>query len=333
MRSSRSSLLLLLVSCCLLPLSLAQQTVRYGSIEGRLFLRDGQPAAWVEIKLEGYTTGVNTSVLTDPNGRFQFGSLLAGKVYTLTIELRDYQPIRRSIDLSMMHDYESITLQPVPSDKAREVPPEGPKAAIDARIAQIPPEAKDEFQQGQKRSAANDPAGAVTHFKKAIELFANYAEAFQLLGGTYLQQGQLPLAEEAFAKAVTIENRLANAQLALGLTRNLMGRTREAEAPLLKAVELDPKSPDAHFELAKTQFALQKFPDAEVHAEKSLELKPQNAPVYIVLGYSLLRQSKVAEAEEAFRHFLKIDPASPMASEVRQLEATIEQHEKQTRQP
>jgi Flp pilus assembly protein TadD len=119
----------------------------------------------------------------------------------------------------------------------------------------------------------------------------------------------------------------------LGLTRNLMGKTREAEQPLVKAVQLDPKNPDAHFELAKNQFALQKFADAEAQAAKSLELKPQNPPVYVVLGYSLLRQKKVPQAEEAFRQFLQIAPASPMAPDIKQLVATIEQHEKQTRQP
>jgi Flp pilus assembly protein TadD len=123
-----------------------------------------------------------------------------------------------------------------------------------------------------------------------------------------------------------------NAQLALGLTRNLMGKVREAEQPLVKAVQLDPKNPDAHFELAKNQFALQKFADAEAQAAKSLELKPQNPPVYVVLGYSLLRQKKVPEAEAAFQHFLQLAPGSPMAGDVRQVEAMIEQHESQTRQ-
>jgi Flp pilus assembly protein TadD len=78
---------------------------------------------------------------------------------------------------------------------------------------------------------------------------------------------------------------------------------------------------------------LQKFADAEAQAAKSLELKPQNPPVYVVLGYSLLRQKKVTQAENAFRRFLEIAPTSPMATDVRQVEAMIEQHERQTRQP
>jgi Flp pilus assembly protein TadD len=333
MRSSRTALFSSLVFFCVVLPAVAQEAVRYGYINGQVFLRDGQPAPFIEVRLDGFTTGVNTSVITDPAGRFQFGGLIAGKMYTLTIDLHDYQPVRRSIDLSMTHDYESVTLQPKPSDKAREVPPEGPTATIDARIAQITPEAKSEFQVGQKALEAKDGPGAIAHFQKAIELFPNYAEAYQLMGGAYLGGGNLAMAESAFVKAVTIEERMVNAQLALGLTRNLMGKTREAEQPLQRAVQLDPKNPDAHFELAKNQFALQKFPDAQKQAEQSLQLKPQNPPVYVVLGYSLLRQQKALEAEEAFRKFLKIAPSDPMAGDIRQVLAMIEQHQKQTRQP
>jgi len=73
--------------------------------------------------------------------------------------------------------------------------------------------------------------------------------------------------------------------------------------------------------------------EAEAHAERSLALKPQNPPVYVVLGYTLLRQKKAAEAEEAFRHFLKMAPSSPMAPDVKQALVMIEQHEQQTRRP
>src|SRR3954468_16355754 len=244
-----------------------------GHITGLVRLDSGQIVDNAVVRLRSDMIAYQTETTTDRQGRFSFDGLPLS-TFHLTIEFPGYRAFDSVIDISMSRmSYENVTLQRDRSNDVKDVPPEGPNGTVDARTAQIPPEAKDEFQQGQKRSAANDPMGAVAHFKKATELFANYAEAFQLLGGAYLQQGHLQLAEQAFAKAVSIQNRLANAQLALGLTRNLMGRTREAEPPLLRAVELDPKNPDAHFELAKNQFALQKFPDAEAHAQKSLQLK------------------------------------------------------------
>ena len=333
MRSLRPFHLLLLLVVCCAPRLVGQQSTKYGYIDGQIFLSERQPASYIQVRLDGNATGQNLTVITDPDGKFQFPGLVAGKMYTLMVELHGYQPVRKSVDLTMSRAFESITLQPDPYDRVREVPPEGAGAVLDARVAMIPPEASSEFQAGRKRLDANDSPGAVAHFQKAIDLFSNYAEAYQLMGGAYLAAGNLPLAEAAFVKAVTIEDRLANAQLALGLTRNLMGNTPAAEKPLERAVQLDPNNPDAHFELAKNKFALHRYSEAEAHAEKSLELKPQNPPVYVVLGYTLLRQKKPAEAEEAFRHFLKMAPSSPMAPDVKQALAMIEQHEQQTRHP
>ena len=302
-----------------------------GHITGQVRLETGQEADNVRVQLRSDMIAFQTETTTDRQGRFTFDGLPLS-TFHLWIEFPGYRTYNTTIDISMSKmSYEDVTLRRDRSKDVKEVPPEGPNGIVDARLAQMPPEAKAELDAGIKRTVANDAAGALGHYKKAIELFPVFAEAYLLMGEIHLKQGRLKLAEEAFAKAGAIENRLASAQLALGLTRNLMGHTREAEPPLLRAVELDPKNPDAHFELAKNQFALQKFPDAEVHAQKSLELKPQNPPVYVVLGYSLLRQKKVAEAEEAFRHFLKLDPANPMAGDVKQVEAMIEQHENQTR--
>jgi tetratricopeptide (TPR) repeat protein len=305
-----------------------------GHITGQVRLENGQLADNVRVQLRSDTIAYQTETQTDRQGRFVFDGVPL-TVFHLWIEFPGYRPYNTTIDISMSRmSYEGITLQRDRSKDVKEVPPEGPNAVVDARIAQIPPEAKSEFQAGQKSLDAKDGPGAITHFQKAIELFPNYAEAYQLMGGAYLGGGNLAMAESAFVKAVTIEERMVNAQLALGLTRNLMGKTREAEQPLQRAVQLDPKNPDAHFELAKNQFALQKFADAEAQAAKALELKPQNPPVYVVLGYSLLRQKKVPQAEEAFRRFLQIAPASPMAPDIQQVVAMIQQHEKQaTRQP
>src|SRR3954468_7969744 len=304
-----------------------------GHITGQVRFDSGQVVDNARVQLRSDMIAYQNETVTDRQGRFTFDAL-PNTTYHLWIEFPGYRTYFTNIDISMSKmSYEGITLQRDRSKDVKEVPPEGPKATIDARVAQIPDEAKSEFQAGQKSLESKDGPGAIKHFQKAIDLFPNYAEAYQLMGGAYLGGGNLAMAESAFVKAVTIEERMVNAQLALGLTRNLMGKTREAEQPLQKAVQLDPANPDAHFELAKNQFALQKFSDAETQASKSLELRPQNPPVYVVLGYSLLRQKKVYQAEEAFRHFLQIAPASPMAVDVRQVEAMIEQHERQARRP
>jgi tetratricopeptide (TPR) repeat protein len=303
-----------------------------GHITGQVRFDTGQPVDNAVIRLRSEMIAYQTETQTDRQGKFTFDGLPLS-TFHLTLEFPGYHPYSASIDISMSKmSYEDVTLRRDRSKDTRDVPPEGPNGMVDARLAQMPPEAKAELDAGMKKSAAHDLGAALEHYQKAIELFPTFAEAYFVMGGVYLEQGSLSLAEQSFAKAVFIENRFANAHLALGLTRNLMGRTREAEPALLRAVELDPQNPDAQVELAKNQFALQKFPDAQAHAEKALQLRPKNPPVYVILGYSLLRQKKVSEAEEAFRHFLKMDPSSPMAPDIKQIEAMIEQHEQPGRQ-
>ena len=50
----------------------------------------------------------------------------------------------------------------------------------------------------EKALDAKDGPGAIAHFRKAIELYPNYAEAYQLLGGAYLGGGNLPEGVRAF---------------------------------------------------------------------------------------------------------------------------------------
>jgi len=47
--------------------------------------------------------------------------------------------------------------------------------------------------------------------------------------------------------------------------------------------------------------------------------------VYVVLGYALLRQKKADDARHAFQYFLKYDSTSPMATDVKNLFAQVDQ--------
>src|SRR5262249_21068208 len=136
-----------------------------------------------------------------------------GKMYTLMIELRGYEPVRRSIDLSMTHAYESITLQPEMSDKVREVPPEGAGAAVNARLLQVSDEAKKEFAAGRQAMVANDLMASVDHLQKAVELAPNFAEAYQLMGGAYLQLNRLAASRKALEQAISIDDHLPGAHV------------------------------------------------------------------------------------------------------------------------
>lgn len=315
----------------LLGTALAQGQNDSGSdgsnFRGQVRYSDNSPAQFIQVEL--WTDGESswrTYVTTDRSGRFQTGAPCM--VIQYKIEVPDYRPIWGRTDMSIMpcRATESFTLIPLPGKKpASEVPANG---SLDARIAAIPPEAKKEFDVGQKAINDNDYATAIPHLKKAIDLYPKYAEAYQLLGVAQLKSNQGPEAEASLVKAIEIEDRMPRAQYFLGVLYAMTGRASLAEKPLSRFAELDPQNPEAHFELAKVSFALDKFPGAELHARKSIELKEANPGVHVVLGYALLRQKKADEAKQEFELFLSRIPSGPMASDVKNVIAQLDQRQK-----
>src|SRR5262249_34065114 len=160
------------------------------------------------------------------SGKFTFDGLPL-TTFHLTIEGQGFHPYSSNIDISMSKmAYEQITLRLNKDPNAKTVPGSG---QLNARIAQIPPKARKEFDAGKERMQAQDSAGSVQHFQKAIELYPQYAEAYQLLGVVHMENGKLPEAEQELQKSTEIEPNMSTAYFALGICRNSMAKYAEAE--------------------------------------------------------------------------------------------------------
>ena len=309
-------------------LAQSNQNSQGGNFKGQIRYENNAPASYVRIEIWSDGGTFRTMVTTDDMGHFAVQAPFG--VIQYKVEIPGYRLAYGRDDLSMSgRADELITLKALPGTTP---PSAGPPALIDARIAAIPPDAKKEYDAGQKAINGNDFAGAIPHFEKAVALYPKYAEAYQQLGLSHLQSNHGPEAEAAFNKALAIEDKMPQAQYMLGMLLAMTNRANLAEKPFTRFVELDPTNPDAHFELAKTEFALNKFPDAETHARRAIELKEKNPGVEVVLAYSLLRQKKSGEAKDAFQQYLKLDPNSPMKADVQKTIAMIDEHEKQEKQ-
>jgi Flp pilus assembly protein TadD len=298
------------------------------SFQGQVRYENDAPAQFVQVELwsDGETSW-RTFAITDRAGKFHTGAPCM--VVKYKIEAAGFRPVSGQVDMSMppCRALEMMTLKAMPGTTipGSETPH---SSMIDARVAAIPPEARKEFDAGQKAVHGNDFAGAIPHLQNAISLYPRYAEAYQLLGLAQLKTDQGSQAESSLVKALEIEDRMPRVQYLLGVLYAKTNRADLAEKPLSRFADLDPQNPDAHFELAKVCFALHKFPDAEVHARKSIELNETNTGVYAVLGYSLLRRNKPTDARQAFQQFLKLDPNSSMSADVKAVIAQIDSRAK-----
>jgi tetratricopeptide (TPR) repeat protein len=281
-------------------------------IRGLVQFANHQPADHVIIRLRSDKYAYQTETQTDIQGKFTFDALPL-TTFHLTIEGQGFRPYSSDIDISMSKmSYELITLQIDKEPEAKAVPAEGPAGSLNARIAQIPPKAHKEFDAGKRQMQSHDAAGSAQHFQKAIELYPQYAEAYQLLGVVHLEGGNFGEAEPELQKATEIEPHMSTAQFALGICRNQMAKYTEAEAALLRGLELDPESADGHHELAKTYWALGRWQDAEPHALKAVTLKPDVPGAHVLLGDIAMRKHDPRGALKEYRQSLRLDPKGSM---------------------
>jgi tetratricopeptide (TPR) repeat protein len=292
-------------------------------IKGTVRLENGEPAKYVVVRLRCERIVYIDERKTDDTGKFTFDGLVPS-TYHLSIEGQGFRPYYSDLDITVSKmAIEQITLRPDKS--AKNGAESAPSGSVNARIAQIPPKARKEFEAGQKTMQAGDVAGSMQHFQKAIELYPQYAEAYQLLGVMYLQSGKLAEAEPQLQKATEIEPNLLTGYVALGICRNYMAKYPEAEAALLKALELDPQSADAHYELAKTYWNLQRWQDSDTHAQKAIALKPDLAGAHVLEGDLALQKHDMSGALKEYKEGVRLDPKGPMAAPTQQMISKIEQ--------
>jgi tetratricopeptide (TPR) repeat protein len=291
-------------------------------VKGTVRFENGEPAKYVVVRLRSEKIVYTNDEKTDDMGKFSFDGLVPS-TYHLSIEGQGFRPYSTDIDISMSKmDIEQITLHYAKDPNAREAAPSG---SINARVANIPPKARKEFDAGQKSMQAQDVPGSMQHFQKAIELYPQYAEAYQLLGVMNLQGGKLAEAEPQLQKATELEPNLSTAYFALGVCRNYLAKYPEAETALLKGLELDPQSPDGHYELAKTYWNLQRWQDSETHAQKAVTLKPDLAGAHVLEGDLALQKRDLPGALKEYKEAVRLDPKGQMAAPTQEMITKLEQ--------
>src|ERR1700731_3006449 len=140
-------------------------------IKGQVRFDNGEFAAHVIVRLRSEKAGFMDDAKTDDMGKFSFDGLTLS-TYHLTIEGQGFHPYSTDEDITMSKQaFEQITLHLIKDPNAKEGAPSG---SVNARIAQIPPKARKEFEAGQKSMQAQDAPGSFQHFQKAIDLYPQY---------------------------------------------------------------------------------------------------------------------------------------------------------------
>jgi Flp pilus assembly protein TadD len=158
-------------------------------------------------------------------------------------------------------------------------------------------------------------AAAETHFREAVRLRPQDADAARLLGSFLMERPeQRAEAGEHFRRAVALAPQDPGARLAYGEYLEAVGELEEAARELRQAELLNPARADVLGRLGQVLAQLNRPDDARPVMEQCLFLNPDDSETRHALGLLLGRRGAFAEAAEQFRAILARDPGHASAA-------------------
>jgi tetratricopeptide (TPR) repeat protein len=305
------------------PNALAQRSQpRFQNPEINVQVRtaDGKPAPdGTHIVLEFAQGGNVDECNTRSGGRCQFHPPSVG-IYLVKLQQQGYKDAMERVELvNTERGYASLQMIPVPGETPPETPADAKGASVSAADLAVPGNARKEFDAAQKSLDAKDFDSGIAHLLRAIDMYANFPQAYATLGAVYVEQKRFKEAQTALEKAVQLDPKAAGAYMELGAALNQLKDYPGAVTALTKGLELNADVPAANYELAKAYMAQQQWQNAEPPLRKVIAAQPDAAGAHVMLGNVLLKKGDGPGALNEFQTYLKLDPNGPMAAGAREV--------------
>ncbi len=203
--------------------------------------------------------------------------------------------------------------------------------AVSITNLQAPDEAKKALKKGKKAFEKEIFGDAEYFYRRALELYPKYSEAWIELGWLYQSQKRFEDARKAYRKAMDTDASYVSpyirlAQLA-SLEKNWEGSIDYSE----KALSLDPVSyPQIYFLNGLACYHLDRLDAAEKNIRRGikLDLIHQVPKMHLVLANILARKMDFKGSIDSMRTYIEIAPNAPDVDLIRSL---IKEHEKNIR--
>lgn len=194
-------------------------------------------------------------------------------------------------------------------------------ARVSITSLNAPPKARKAFDQAVKELAgknANLPK-AIVRLEKAVAAHLTYAAAWTLLGETRLRMKNSDDAGEAFRRAIDADANYLPPYLPLMRLEMSQGRWKSVASLSSHALKLDPHTTEAEFHYAVASMYLGETAKAKKLAV-SVQLGSRAAAfplTHHLLGVIYAQEGNAAQAADEFRAFVRLQPDSPVAEDVR----------------
>jgi tetratricopeptide (TPR) repeat protein len=193
------------------------------------------------------------------------------------------------------------------------------------RDSRIPFEAYADFQRGLQQLEKLDPARGEKYFKKAVELYPAYYEAYYHIGVAQKRLGQNDQAADSFRKAIELSGgKYVLADYAYALLLCKQGKATEAERIIREALSLNQIRPVGEVVLGTVLMCLHRVGEAETSAREALSLDPAAYDAYLILASVHSERSDYSAEVQDLDSFLALEPDGARADQVRGMRNSAE---------
>ena len=200
--------------------------------------------------------------------------------------------------------------------------------AVSVTNALAPKNAKKAYENGLNAVKKNKPEDAEKEFRKAVELYPKYAEAWTELGRLLISRKQLAPAREALNQAVAADPHFVFPHEQLYILAFEEVKWQELADTTDHLLHLNPYDfIGAYYYNGVANFQLRHFDEAEKSLREALGMDFRNLipKTRYVLGLVLAQQKNYVEAKEQLRAFAKMAPNDPIIPKVNSILFQLDQ--------
>jgi tetratricopeptide (TPR) repeat protein len=263
------------------------------------------------VKLSNKQTSVISWQATRDKSEAAFSNLAIGS-YAVEVDAAGFFPAHRdfniqtalttyAIELALTPDPSSIDFIEIPSD-----------SDIPAALRKHVNRALDALRSG-------DLTDAQKQLKGIAKSAPSSADVSFFLGYLALEQHQIAQAQAHLTRATELNPRQIRALILLGKVLVKNGDYAKAAAVLQRAVALNNDYSLPHELLSEAYLRDKEFAKARDQAELAVKSEGDESNAQIILGEALANLGQQADAIAALNAFLQASPASPLATQVRNL--------------
>lgn len=149
---------------------------------------------------------------------------------------------------------------------------------------------------------------SIKEFVTAVNLNANYYEAYNAMGVATLKLGNKSDAMELFNTAVKINPSFATAYDNIGIVEMMNGNLDSAENYFMKAMKYNSHNPTAWYHMAQVETRRGNFSKALTWVNHSVHVNPNSSPALTLQGELYLKQGNQAAAINSFKKAQIVKP-------------------------